>query len=175
MKPRGPNQTRVPDDQMRKLRLYLDSSILGWSLNRSDPARFAEANLLLQQIAEGRFIGAYSWVSQQEIRAAPEHIAKRLRRKLEQASLKRVSRRLKEPAEELAEVYCVKKIVPSRFRADALHIAIATLWKGDALVSYNFEHIVSLETMVAVNEVNKALNLNKIFLCQPQEVIVSGS
>ena len=48
---------------MRKLRLYLDSSILGWSLNRGNPTRFAEANLLLQQIADGRFIGVYSWIS----------------------------------------------------------------------------------------------------------------
>ncbi len=63
---------------MRKLRLYLDSSILGWSLNHSNPGRFAEANLLLQQIADGRFTGVYSWVSEQEVEAAPKHIAKRL-------------------------------------------------------------------------------------------------
>jgi len=42
---------------MRRLRLYLDSSILGWSLNRGNPIRFAEANLLLQQIAGRRFFG----------------------------------------------------------------------------------------------------------------------
>ena len=61
---------------MRNLRLYLVSSILGWSLNRSNPSRFAEANLLLQQIADGRFIGAYSWVSEQEIEAAPSILPK---------------------------------------------------------------------------------------------------
>lgn len=160
---------------MRKLRLYLDSSILGWSLNRGNPTRFAEANLLLQQIADGKFIGAYSWSSEQEIEAAPEHIAKRLWQKVEKARLKRVPIRLRKQADELAQTYCEKGIVPSDFKTDALHIAIATLWKADALVSYNFEHIVSLEIMVAVNEVNKAVNLNKIFLCQPQEVIIGGS
>ncbi|MEW6681062.1 MAG: hypothetical protein AB1297_08635 [bacterium] len=160
---------------MRKLRLYLDSSILGWSLNRGNPTRFAEANLLLQQIAGGRFIGAYSWISEQGIEAAPEHIAKSLWQKVEEARLKRVPIRLGKQADELAQTYCDKKIVPSDFKVDALHIAIATLWKADALVSYNFEHIVSLEIMVAVNEVNKAVNLNKIFLCQPQEVIIGGN
>jgi hypothetical protein len=160
---------------MRKLRLYLDSSILGWSLNRSNPTRFAEANLLLQQIADRRFIGAYSWVSVQEIEAAPKHIAMRLWRKVEEAGLTRVPIRLRTNAEELSQIYCAKEIVPSNFKADALHIAVATLWKADALVSYNFEHIVSLEIMVKVNEVNKSLNLNEIFLCQPQEVIISGS
>lgn len=160
---------------MRKLRLYLDSSVLGWSLNHSNAARFAEANLLLQQITDGRFIGAYSWVSVQEIEAAPEHIAEKLWQKVHQAKLKRVTKRLGKRAEVLAQTYCNKKIVPSDFKTDALHIAIATLWKADALVSYNFEHIVSLEVMVAVNAVNKALNLNKIFLCQPQEVIIGES
>jgi len=160
---------------MRKLRLYLDSSILGWSLNHSNPARFAEANLLLQQIADRRFIGVYSWVSEEEIEAAPQRIARKLRQKIEQAKLKPVTMRLRKQAEELAQTYCDKKIVPSNFKADALHIAIATLSKADALISYNFEHIVSLEIMVAVNQVNKALNLNEIFLCQPQEVIISES
>jgi len=52
---------------MRRLRLYLDSSIFGWSLNCGNPGRFTEANKLLQQIAKGKFIGAYSWVNEQEI------------------------------------------------------------------------------------------------------------
>ena len=63
----------------------------------------------------------------------------------------------------------------STLHVDALHIAVATLWRADALVSYNFEHIVNLEIMVAVNELNRSLNLNEIFLCQPQEVIISDS
>lgn len=50
--------------------------------------------------------------------------------------------------------------------SDALYIA-------DALVSYNFEHIVNLETIIKVNEVNKAHNMNEIFVCQPQDVIIS--
>lgn len=160
---------------MKKLRLYLDSSILGWSLNHNEPARFAEANLLLKQIAMGRFTGVYSWVCQQEIEAAPEDIAKKLWQKIEKAKLKQVTKRLIKQAEKLAQIYCDNKIVPHDYQADALHIAIATLCKADALVSYNFEHIVSLEVMVKVNRVNKILKLNEIFLCQPQEVIISES
>lgn len=56
---------------------------------------------------------------------------------------------------------------------DALHIAVATLWKADALVSFNFQHIVCLKTMVEVNRINATLNLKEIFLCQPKEVIIS--
>ena len=52
---------------MGTLKLYLDSSILGWSLNRGNPKWYAEANLLLRQIAEGRFVGAYSCQPQEVI------------------------------------------------------------------------------------------------------------
>jgi hypothetical protein len=158
---------------MKKLRLYLDSSVLGWSLNQRNPTRFAEANMLLQQIAAGKFVGAYSWVSEEEIGAAPPTIAKRLWEKVKAAKIKRTPLHLRTQAEALAQTYCAKGIVPASVENDALHIAIATLWKADALVSYNFEHIVNLEVMVAVNEINSSLNLNEIFLCQPQEVIIS--
>ena len=148
--------------------------MLGWSLNRGSPTRFAEANLLLRQIAEEKFVGTYSWATEQEIAAAPKHIARKLRQKVESAKMRKVPVRLKGIADELAERYCNEGIVPFAFKMDALHIAVATLWKADALVSYNFEHIVSLEIMVAVNKVNRALDLNEVFLCQPQEVIISG-
>jgi hypothetical protein len=160
---------------VKKLRLYLDSSVLGWSLNHSNPSRFAEANLLLKLIGDGQFVGAYSWVTVEEIEAAPKHIAKRLWQKVETAKLKAVKVSLGKQADRLADTSCDRRIVPSDFKADALHIAIATLWKADALVSYNFQHIVSLEIMVAVNRVNKELDLKEIFLCQPQEVIISGN
>jgi hypothetical protein len=91
------------------------------------------------------------------------------------AKLIAVRLNLKTQATKLAQTYCDKKIVPSDFEADAFHIALATLWKADALVNYNFQHIVNLEIMVAVNKINKELDLNEIFLCQPQEVIISGS
>lgn len=127
----------------------------------------------MEEISLGKFIGAYSWVTEEEIVAAPKHIALRLYEKIKKAKLRKVSVHFKKHAEEIAQRYCAKGIIPSDFKADALHIAIATLWKVDALVSYNFEHIVNLEIMIAVNEVNRELNLKEIFLCQPQEVIIS--
>ena len=159
---------------MRKLKLYLDSSVIGWSLNRANPSYFAEANLLLRQIADGKFIGSYSWLIEQEVNAAPRSIADKLYQKINSAKLKKISTRLKSKVENLAKVYCDKKIVPADCKNDAIHIAIATYWKADALVSYNFQHIVNLETMIEVNKINRSFGLNEIFLCQPQEVIITN-
>lgn len=156
---------------MRKLCIYLDSSILGWALNSAHPDRCREANTLLSEIRHGRFIGLCSWVTEEEIAAAPSVVARRLRAKLKHAKIKLVNPAIRGEAERLAARYCDEGIVPRKHLADALHVAVATLAEVDALVSYNFAHIVSLETMVRVNEVNRALGLREIFICQPQEVI----
>jgi hypothetical protein len=55
----------------KKRKLYLDTSILGFALNKHDPERMAEANLLLRQIRDGWFVGGYSFVTEAEIEAAP--------------------------------------------------------------------------------------------------------
>jgi hypothetical protein len=157
---------------MKKRKLYLDTSILGFTLSRHDPDRRAEANRLLRQIRAGYFVGGYSFVTEEEIDEAPARIAKRLRRKISWANLHRVRVRLQSQAHELATTYCQAGVIPSEYFDDALHVAVATLWRADALVSYNFTHIVRLDTMVEVNAINRREGVAEIFLCQPSEVLL---
>jgi hypothetical protein len=156
-----------------KLKLYLDSSVLGYSVSRFAPQRKKEANILLRQIREGRFVGGYSFVTEAEISAAPKRLAEKLRRKIASSGLRRVRVRSRSEVFDLAYLYCRQGIIPQEFLEDALHIAVATLWRADALVSYNFTHIVRLETMLGVNAINRRKNHADIFLCQPSEVIIS--
>jgi hypothetical protein len=159
----------------KKRRLYLDTSILGFSLNRRDLKRKTEANLLLRQVREGRFIGGYSFVTEAEIQAAPPRLALRLRRKVASAKLRRIRILSRSQAHDLAAKYCQAKIIPKEYFDDALHVAVATLWRAEALVSYNFAHLVRLDTMVHVNEFNRKKNLPELFICQPSEVIIRGN
>jgi hypothetical protein len=156
----------------KKRKLYLDTSILGFALNKHDPERKAEANLLLRQIREGHFVGGYSFVTEAEIAAAPHRLAQRLRRKVTWAGLRRMRTRSRSQAYDLAERYCKAEIIPSEYFDDALHVAVATLWRADALVSYNFAHLVRLDTMVEINAINRNESLAELFLCQPSEVIL---
>jgi hypothetical protein len=96
----------------------------------------------------------------------------RLRRKIATSGLRRIRIRSRSNAADLALRYCRARIIPQEYFEDALHIAVATLWRADALVSFNFAHIVRLETMVRVNAINRILRLREIFLCQPIEVIL---
>src|SRR5262249_28655862 len=75
---------------MKKRKLYLDTSIFGFALNRRDATRRAEANRLLRQIRDGHFLVGYSYVTEEEIADAPPRIARRLQRKIASARLKQV-------------------------------------------------------------------------------------
>jgi hypothetical protein len=155
----------------RKRKFYLDTSIFGFALQKIDLGRNAEANLLLRQIRNGEFLGGYSYVTETEISAAPPGIAQRLRRKITSAGLRRVRVRSLSQVHDLAERYCLARVIPREYFDDALHVAIATFWRADALVSYNFTHIVRLDTMIRVNAINREAGLAELHLCQPSEVI----
>jgi predicted nucleic acid-binding protein len=74
-------------------------------------------------------------------------------------------------AEELAERYIEEGIIPARYRSDAIHIATAVVNGIEAIVSWNFEHIVKLKTRMMVNGVNRLLGYQDIEICSPQEAI----
>ena len=55
-------------------------------------------------------------------------------------------------------------------RADALHIALATVAKVDVLVSWNFRHIVNLTRIHAYNAVNLKKGYPLLEIRTPREV-----
>ncbi len=74
-------------------------------------------------------------------------------------------------AQELADRYVKEGIIPPRYRSDALHIAIAVINGIEAIISWNFKHIVKLKTRIMVNGVNRLLGYHEIEICSPEEVV----
>src|SRR3990172_3135759 len=56
--------------------------------------------------------------------------------------------------DELADVYIAEAVVPEKKRDDALHIAIATVYEMDALVSWNYKHLANLSKKEKVRAVS---------------------
>jgi len=63
------------------------------------------------------------------------------------------------------------EIIPEKYRADALHIAFATFYEMDVLVSYNLRHIVKLKTRRLVNYINLLEGYRNLEIGTPEEVI----
>lgn len=70
----------------------------------------------------------------------------------------------------LASNYIENKIIPIKYKPDALHIACCVVHNIPILISWNFEHIVKHKTRIEVNRVNQKLGWPQIDLCSPEEV-----
>jgi hypothetical protein len=72
---------------------------------------------------------------------------------------------------DLRTAYEARKILAARFETDMRHIALATVAKVDALVSWNFRHIVRLDKIRLFNAVNVELGYGALNILSPSEVI----
>lgn len=58
----------------------------------------------------------------------------------------------------LADIYISKGAIPKSEPEDAIHVAIATVNKMAGLASWNFKHIVSINPIRKIHEINSKLN-----------------
>jgi hypothetical protein len=74
-------------------------------------------------------------------------------------------------AEALANVYMEKRLIPSGYYNDALHIAIATILEVDVLVTWNQTHIVNTDMIPRINEINIKKGYKPIVIKKPEEIL----
>lgn len=149
---------------MKPLRIYIDTSVPGGCFD----VEFAVwSNALARDFRGGRLIPVLSDVTAAEVVDAPPAV-----RDLHQEMLLLAGRVLHVTPEVVALVarYEAKKILPARFAADMTHIALATLAEVDALVSWNFKHIVRLEKIRLFNAVNVESGYQALSIRSPREV-----
>ncbi|MGE0086321.1 MAG: hypothetical protein AB7S75_18080 [Desulfococcaceae bacterium] len=69
---------------------------------------------------------------------------------------------LSDRAKDLANEYMIGGAIPKSEPQDAYHIAIATINGIDALASWNFKHIVSINPIRKIHEINRKNNFSAI-------------
>jgi predicted nucleic acid-binding protein len=74
-------------------------------------------------------------------------------------------------AEELAQAYLNKGVLPPRFLSDALHVAIAVCHHLDVVVTWNMKHLANMRRVTAINRVNISHGLPAISVHTPEEVM----
>ncbi len=150
---------------MNKRRIYLDTSVFGGCFD----AAFAKDSLRLhEEIKSGRFILILSETVLAELKIAPVHV-RQLVDDIPDRLLESVG--LTDEMEWLRDAYLKAKVVGPASRADAEHIAIATVVRADMIVSWNFKHIVHYEKIAGYLSVNMRLGYGLIGIYSPKEVI----
>ncbi len=79
-----------------------------------------------------------------------------------------------ETAENLARQYIMEKVVGKTSLDDCRHIAIATIYKADFLISWNFKHIVNVFRIQGFNSVNLKNGYKQLEIRSPKDIITHG-
>ena len=79
-----------------------------------------------------------------------------------------------EEADILADAYIEAKVIPASHLLDSLHIAAATAYKLDYIISYNFQHINRDKTRIETANINMRNGYSGITICTAKEVLSNG-
>jgi len=157
---------------MRKLALYLDTSVISFALSEdiSDDDRNITLKLI-DEINKDRFEGFISDVVIRELGNTRDAVKRGKLLKLVDKTEYSEVLSVNEEVERVAEKYIEEGIIPKVYRDDALHIALRSVNGLDILVSWNFKHLVKHKTRIEVAGVNTLLGYKAIDICTPWEVI----
>ncbi len=149
---------------MKLSRIYLDTSVIGGCHDKE----FAPwSNGLMKDFRLRNFIPVISDLTFEELEKAPKPVKLTLK-KLVQYDPEIIE--INDNALNLAEIYLERKILTSKYRDDARHIAIASIANVDVLVSWNFKHIVHYDKIRLFNAVNLEQGLKTVDIYSPREV-----
>ena len=154
---------------MKKTKLYLDTSVPSFLFADDSPEK-REVTIQFWDILK---IGLYNIVISDilltEISRSEVPSSQQLEDKLSEIILEIVS--VNEDIYSLAQKYIDEGIIPQKYQDDALHIALATYNEADALISWNFKHMVNLKTIRGVNGINRMLGFKELEILTPQSWI----
>ena len=146
-----------------KQRLYIDTSVFGGYFDEE----FEEYTTpLFDRIKLGEFKVLYSAVTQEELENAPENV-KNLVKSLKSDITEFIE--ITDEVVSLASEYITEKVVGKTSFADCLHIALATIYRADFLVSWNFKHIVNIERIRGYNSINIKNGYKQLEIRSPRE------
>ena len=76
-----------------------------------------------------------------------------------------------ETVEELALKYFENMSIPERAKIDAFHLAIATAYEIDYLLSWNCRHIASAQVQKTIQRLNDELGIRTPIMCTPEALM----
>jgi len=150
----------------RKLRVYLDTSIISALFDERNPERKSLTGAFFEVIEN--FNAFVSEITIAEIERTPDM---ELQSKMKNAVSRFSALALTDDVEWIANEYIRHGAVPEGYPEDAYHIAIAVINEMDYLLSWNFKHIVRRKTRDIVRMVNTLNNLRQIEIMTPAELL----
>jgi predicted nucleic acid-binding protein len=154
---------------MKKLKLYLDTLVISYLDQDDAPDKMAETRLLWDKIKAGSFDVVISDVDIDEINKCEEKKRKTLLDYLAQIKYTKVE--TSDKAFEIAKRFIELGILKQTNFADCRHIANAIVSGCDAIVSWNFKHIVNMKTQKGVKAIALLEGYDDLLVLTPSFLI----
>ena len=150
-------------------RIYLDTSVFGGCFD----VEFAEESLaIFELIRSGIYRGVVSEIVFEELENAPQRV-REIILTLPEKMLESIA--ISEEIIQLRKEYVTADILGPKWIDDMTHVAAATVTRVDAIVSWNFKHIVRLDKMKAYNRLNLLNGYGILTIISPKEAIINGN
>ena len=148
-----------------KQRFYFDTSVFGGVFDKE----FEEISLqLFEKVKLGKIICVFSDLTETELVNAPVEVRNYFK-SLPTEYIERAE--VNDEILTLASKYIEEKVVGPTSFDDCIHIATATIYKADILISWNFKHIVNVYRIRGYNSINLRMNYLTLEIRSPKEII----
>jgi len=154
---------------MKKLKIYLDTSVISHLQADDVPEKMAKTLEFWEYLANEEYESYISELVIAEFNNCPEPKKSKLESMLQQTPL--IELEVDDEVTALANRYMDEGLFPKRYRDDAIHVALASVYSCNVVVSWNFKHMVKIKTILGVNGINKLMGYADIEIVTPEVIV----
>ena len=156
---------------MRKLKIYLDTSVISYLSQEDAPDKMADTRQLWEMFRVGKYDVYLSTVTLEEVADCPEPKRSELRKFLEQ--IKYTVLEITDEMETVANKIIDMGILTRKSYDDCQHIAAAVVTECNCIISWNFRHIVNIKTIHGVRAITNLTGYKTIDILSPTVLLES--
>ena len=149
-------------------KIYLETTIFNFPFVDAPELR-ADTLRLFEEIRAGKFKPYTSGYVTKELEAATDALREDRIQLIKEYQVEVIP--INNEAERLASLYIKEGVISEKYGTDATHIAVATIYGLDCIVSLNFKHIVKRKTKIGTRSINTREGYGQIDIHTPLEVI----
>lgn len=153
----------------RKLKVYLDTSVVSYLQQEDVPERMAETLRLWKKFMSGCYDIFLSSMTTLEVNRCKEGKLSYLNNKLREIKYNEILIGDKEL--NLAREIISTGILTEKSFDDCQHIAAAVLSECDIIVSWNFKHLVNIKTIQGVRKITQLKGFKDIEIMNPTTLL----
>ena len=157
---------------MRKLKVYLDTSVISYLSQEDAPERMKDTLELWKDFVNGKYEVYLSQVTLDEIEKCSESKRNKLYDYLSDIEYTKLE--INEEIVGLAQKIIDMGILRPKSFDDCQHIAAAVVNACDCIISWNFKHIVNIKTIKGVRAITHLESYKDIDIMNPSVLLGGG-